>query len=228
MWDELWFWNIILKGRQHGISSFILLLRAGGAASLNTTCHRFKSRRPGAPDCLSLEVVGAVARRDTSRVLWVFVTLPVPLPARRLATAAGCDCDGAITSRYSIAAICDHRRAASVAILPLQGARTVSLTLSRTTPLTGRARHTGRRPDNSQGFLPRIGSVTRIQGAPCRCSRRRGRARALTTCAPVTAFKFFFRSSPRWASGLHLGRQTDRRCHGICELPRPGTPDCRD
>ena len=46
MWDELWFWNIILKGRQHGISSSILLLRAGGAASLNTTCHRFKSRRP--------------------------------------------------------------------------------------------------------------------------------------------------------------------------------------
>jgi hypothetical protein len=26
MWDALWYWNIILKGRQHGISSFILLL----------------------------------------------------------------------------------------------------------------------------------------------------------------------------------------------------------
>jgi hypothetical protein len=26
MWDELHDWNIILKGRQHGISSFILLL----------------------------------------------------------------------------------------------------------------------------------------------------------------------------------------------------------
>jgi hypothetical protein len=26
LWDQLWFWNIILKGRQHGISSFILLL----------------------------------------------------------------------------------------------------------------------------------------------------------------------------------------------------------
>src|SRR5262245_3549164 len=26
LWDELWFWNLILKGRQHGISTFICLL----------------------------------------------------------------------------------------------------------------------------------------------------------------------------------------------------------
>jgi hypothetical protein len=34
LWDQLWFWNIILKGRQHRISSFILLLMLD--ASLST------------------------------------------------------------------------------------------------------------------------------------------------------------------------------------------------
>src|SRR5262245_66516793 len=30
LWEELWFWNLILKGRQHGISTFIGLLLFDG------------------------------------------------------------------------------------------------------------------------------------------------------------------------------------------------------
>jgi hypothetical protein len=39
LWDLLWFWNIILKGRQHGISSFILLLMLDACLfNANTHC----------------------------------------------------------------------------------------------------------------------------------------------------------------------------------------------
>ena len=39
LWDQLWFWNIILKGRQHGISSFILLLMLDACLfNANTHC----------------------------------------------------------------------------------------------------------------------------------------------------------------------------------------------
>ena len=39
LWDQLWFWNCILKGRQHGISSFILLLMLDACLfNANTHC----------------------------------------------------------------------------------------------------------------------------------------------------------------------------------------------
>jgi hypothetical protein len=39
LWDELWFWNLILKGRQHGISTFICLLMLDSCLfASNTHC----------------------------------------------------------------------------------------------------------------------------------------------------------------------------------------------
>src|SRR5215470_9714911 len=42
LWDELWFWNLILKGRQHGISTFICLLMLDSCLfAPNTHCGLF-------------------------------------------------------------------------------------------------------------------------------------------------------------------------------------------
>jgi hypothetical protein len=74
--------------RYEGLQSHAAENKLSGGAKTKFT-HRVRNKVVGknspVPGCVGAMgpvalVVGAGARRDTSRVLWVFVTLPVPLP----------------------------------------------------------------------------------------------------------------------------------------------------
>src|SRR5262245_31540809 len=84
LWDELWFWNLILKGRQHGISTFICLLMLDSCLFTSNT------------HCGPIDATLADATKKLDKVRFAYEHLPseikafVPIRADRqqpLATA---------------------------------------------------------------------------------------------------------------------------------------------